>query len=58
MMGFIGFPSETTTEASPFEFLEKNRKFWALNAIGNYVLTLGAIVAKRNSDFKIERIII
>lgn len=57
MMGFIGFPSETPDEAfATFEFLVRNKSYWTLAAIGDFVLTPGAIVAKRYEDFGIEKI--
>lgn len=58
MMGFIGFPSETAEEAlETFEFLQRNRQLWALAGIGDFILTPGAIVAKRSQDFGIKEIV-
>jgi anaerobic magnesium-protoporphyrin IX monomethyl ester cyclase len=55
MMGFIGFPGETTEEASQtFEFLLQHRSNWTLAGIGDFILTPGAIVAKRPADFGIQ----
>jgi len=57
MMGFIGFPTETKEEAlETFSFLRKYRKSWALAAIGDFVLTPGAIVAKNFADFGIAEV--
>ena len=57
MMGFIGFPTETPEEAlDTFEFLDIHKNHWALSAIGDFVLTPGAIVAKTYQDFGIEKI--
>jgi hypothetical protein len=56
MMGFVGFPGETVDEASAtFEFLLRHRRHWTIAGIGDFVLTPGAIVAKRPSDFGVER---
>lgn len=55
MMGFIGFPGETSAEAAQtFEFLLEHRANWTLAGIGDFILTSGAIVAKRPADFGIQ----
>jgi anaerobic magnesium-protoporphyrin IX monomethyl ester cyclase len=55
MMGFIGFPRETLQDAhATFEFLLENRDFWTVAGIGDFVLTPGAIVAKRFREFGIQ----
>jgi hypothetical protein len=55
MMGFIGFPGETSEDAhATFEFLLENSTFWTLAGIGDFVLTQGAIVAKRYEEFGIQ----
>jgi radical SAM superfamily enzyme YgiQ (UPF0313 family) len=55
MMGFIGFPGETAAEArQTFEFLQEHRAHWTLAGIGDFILTPGAIVAKRPADFGIR----
>lgn len=57
MMGFIGFPTETFEDAiHTFEFLNENKEYWALSGIGDFMLTPGAIVAKRYRDFGIDKI--
>jgi hypothetical protein len=57
MMGFIGFPTETFEDASTtFEFLHKTNNYWSLSGIGDFVLTSGAIVAKRYHDFGIDKV--
>jgi anaerobic magnesium-protoporphyrin IX monomethyl ester cyclase len=57
MMGFTGFPSETADEArNTFAFLLEHRDLWTLAGIGQFVLTPGAIVAKRPADFQVQRI--
>jgi anaerobic magnesium-protoporphyrin IX monomethyl ester cyclase len=55
MMGFIGFPSESLEEAfETFTFLKDNRECWTLAAIGDFLLTPNAIVAKKFRDFGIK----
>jgi hypothetical protein len=57
MMGFIGFPGERLDDAhATFKFLLENRDFWTLAGIGDFVLTPGAIVAKRSRDFGIQSV--
>jgi hypothetical protein len=57
MMGFIGFPSETSDEArGTFEFLLQNRDSWTLAGIGDFILTPGAIVAKQFANFGIQSV--
>jgi hypothetical protein len=57
MMGFIGFPTETPEEAyRTYQFLMEHREYWTLAGIGDFVLTLGSIVAKKHREFGIERI--
>jgi hypothetical protein len=57
MMGFIGFPTETAAEAyETFAFLRRYSDYWTLAGIGDFVLTQGAIVAKRPKDFGITEI--
>ncbi len=57
MMGFIGFPTETPEEARrTFEFLLDHRDLWTLAGIGDFILTPGAIVARRFQDFGIRSI--
>ncbi|HEV7666676.1 MAG TPA: radical SAM protein [Chloroflexota bacterium] len=57
MMGFIGFPGETPPEAlATFEFLRDHREGWTLAGIGDFVLTPGAIVAKRPEEFGIHEV--
>jgi hypothetical protein len=55
MMGFIGFPGETPEEAyATFAFLRDHRDLWTLAGIGDFMLTSGAIVARRPADFGIQ----
>jgi hypothetical protein len=55
MMGFIGFPGETSAEArATYEFLLENAEHWTIAGIGDFILTPGAIVAKRPADFGIS----
>ncbi|MCC5668494.1 B12-binding domain-containing radical SAM protein [Nostoc sp. CHAB 5784] len=57
MMGFTGFPGESLEEAvETFQFLKENRAYWTLAGIGNFVLTPGAIVAKRPQEFGIKEV--
>jgi len=57
MMGFIGFPGETPSEAeSTYDFLRAHAPLWTTAGIGDFVLTPGAIVAKRPADFGIQEI--
>lgn len=57
MMGFTGFPTETDSEAQEtYEFLERHRGLWTTAAIGSFVLTPGAIVAKRPDRFGIQKV--
>jgi len=57
MMGFVGFPSETLDEAkATFEFLTQHGEGWTLAGIGEFVLTPGAMVAKRPADFGIQKV--
>ncbi|MCI5165976.1 MAG: radical SAM protein [Candidatus Electrothrix sp. GM3_4] len=57
MMGFVGFPGETTDEAkATFDFLLKHKKYWTIAGIGDFVLNPGSIVAKRYHDFGIQSV--
>jgi hypothetical protein len=48
MMGFTGYPSETVDEAiSSVSFLEETKSWWTTAALGDFVLTPGAIVARK-----------
>ena len=55
MMGFIGFPGEQPGEAyATYAFLRDHIDDWTLAGIGDFVMTPGAIVAKRPADFGIH----
>jgi hypothetical protein len=55
MMGFTGFPTETSAEAlTTIEYLEQTSSDWTVAAIGEFVLTPGSIVASRPRDFRIQ----
>jgi anaerobic magnesium-protoporphyrin IX monomethyl ester cyclase len=55
MMGFIGFPGEQPDEAyATYAFLRDHIDDWTLAGIGDFVMTPGAIVAKRPADFGIH----
>ena len=57
MMGFTGFPSETTAEAlESARFLEETRDLWLLGGLGKFALTPGAIVAREPDLFGVSRI--
>lgn len=57
MMGFTGFPSETHEEAmASVEFLARNRRWWTVSALGTFMLTPGAIVAKKPTPSGMERL--
>jgi hypothetical protein len=57
MMGFIGFPGEEPHEAAAtYDFLRAHASYWTTAGIGDFVLTPGAIVAKRPVDFGIREI--
>lgn len=52
MMGFTGFPSETTDEAAEtYTFLLKHHDLWTIAGIGEFVLTRGSIVARQPEHF-------
>lgn len=54
IMGFTGFPTETFSEAiDSVKFLEENRNYWTFGGLGNFILTKGAIIAKKPSDFEL-----
>jgi anaerobic magnesium-protoporphyrin IX monomethyl ester cyclase len=58
MMGFTGFPSETTEEAlMTYDFLIKHEDSWTLAGIGEFVLTTQSIVAKKPTQFGLERVV-
>jgi anaerobic magnesium-protoporphyrin IX monomethyl ester cyclase len=55
MMGFTGFPSETAAEAEEtYGFLVRHRELWSLAGIDTFLLTPGAIVARKPDAFGIE----
>ncbi len=55
MMGFTGFPSETTEEAlDSVRFLRDHRDLWTFGGLGTFMLTSGAIVAKKPEEFGIR----
>ena len=52
MMGFTGFPTETFGEAvETIQFLHRTRSHWTIAALGDFVLTPGAIVAQQQARF-------
>ena len=52
MMGFTGFPSETTDEAAEtYKFLLEHEDLWTIAGIGEFVLTRGSIVARQPERF-------
>jgi radical SAM family protein len=55
MMGFTGFPSETAAEAEEtYRFLVRHRDLWSLAGIDTFLLTPGAIVARKPDAFGID----
>ena len=55
MMGFTGFPTESTQEAHrTYEFLHEYDHLWSIAGIGTFELTPGSIVAKQPDRFGIE----
>ena len=57
MMGFLGFPGETTQDAeATLALLHAHQHLWTIVGIGDFVLTPGAIVARRSRDFGITAI--
>ncbi|WP_432842740.1 B12-binding domain-containing radical SAM protein [Dactylosporangium sp. CA-092794] len=57
MMGFTGFPTETVAEAmDTIRFLRDHRHLWTFGGLGEFVLTPGAIVAKRPERFGIANL--
>jgi hypothetical protein len=47
MMGFTGFPTETHDEAmASVDFLTRTGQWWTTSALGEFLLTPGAIVAR------------
>jgi hypothetical protein len=57
MMGFTGFPSETTEEAmDSVRFLRDHRDQWTFGGLGEFMLTAGAIVAKQPERFGLRGI--
>ncbi len=54
MMGFTGFPTETTEEAEEtYQFLLRHYDDWSLAGIGEFVLTAGAVIARAPEKFGI-----
>ncbi|MHB1683511.1 MAG: B12-binding domain-containing radical SAM protein [Bacilli bacterium] len=54
MMGFTGFPSETAAEAlDSIRFLVDHREHWTFGGLGTFVLTPGAIIARKPQEFNI-----
>jgi anaerobic magnesium-protoporphyrin IX monomethyl ester cyclase len=48
MMGFVGFPTETTAEAElTYRFLLDHADLWTVAGIGQFVLTAGSMVARQ-----------
>lgn len=57
MMAFTGFPTESFEEAmDSVRFLEDYRDLWTFGGLGEFVLTRGAIVAKRPQDFGLKEV--
>ena len=57
LMAFTGFPSETVSEANAtYDFLKEHRDNWALSMVGEFGLTMGAIVAKKPHLFGVHRV--
>ena len=57
MMGFTGFPTESYTEAmESISYLKRTCSHWTVGGLGDFVLTPGAIVAQRPSDFNITNV--
>lgn len=57
LMGFTGFPTETDVErADTFSFLDRHSGSWSIAGIGTFVMTPGAIVAKKFDGFGIQSV--
>lgn len=57
LMGFLGFPGETIEDVeATLDFLRANRSAFLFLGLGDFVLTPGAIVAKRPDDFGITQV--
>jgi len=57
LMGFTGFPTETSKEAlDTLEFLDTHQEDWALAGVGEFHLTAQAIVAKEPERFGVTLI--
>ncbi len=57
MMGFTGFPTETTDEAfDTIRFLTDNRHLWTFGGLGEFGLTSGSIVARQPDRFGITNL--
>ncbi|WFE22194.1 radical SAM protein [Solwaraspora sp. WMMD937] len=57
MMGFTGFPTETSAEAlESIDFLVDNRDLWTFGGLGEFKLTPGAIIAKDPDRFGITNV--
>lgn len=57
MMGFTGFPGETFPEAmETVDFLNRTRSHWTVAALGEFVLTPGAIVAQNPAEFGLDAV--
>jgi hypothetical protein len=55
MMGFTGFPTESCADAmASIDYLLRNEDSWTVAGLGDFVLTPGAIVAQRPTDFGIR----
>ena len=54
MMSFIGFPTETSTEAlATLEFMVDNRDKWDSPGVGAFTLTAQSFVAKNPKDYAV-----
>lgn len=55
LMGFIGFPGESESEAlETYRFLLRQSDLWTICGIGDFVLTPGAIVAREPALFGVR----
>lgn len=57
MMGFTGFPTETSEEAlESVQYLNETKPWWTVSGLGNFTLTPGSMIAQRPREFGISSI--
>lgn len=55
LMAFMGFPTESADEKrETFRFVQENTEHWAAGGLGTFLLTGGAIIARRPEKFGLK----